>query len=204
MNAGGEPTRMAEKTTKRRRRGLTGIPNTGMGSIERNIIALTVNGKKHLITFGDDIEPWEPGAYNDYPGYTLISTLREKLHLMGTKPSCNRGACGACTLILDSIAVLSCMTLTADCHNKSVLTIEGLGTQDHLHPIQEAFIENNASQCSFCSPGMVMVAKALLDKNPDPTVDNIKSGLAYNTCRCGNYLFITRAVQSAAGKLKER
>ena len=128
----------------------------------------------------------------------------EKLHLMGTKPSCNRGACGACTVILDGVAVLSCMTLTADCHNKSVVTIEGLGTPDHLHPIQEAFIENNGSQCGFCTPGMIVAAKALLDKNPDPSVDEIKSGLANNTCRCGNYSFITRAVLSAAKKLKER
>ena len=195
---------MAQKPTSRRRGRTKRIANASMGSIERNIIALTVNGREHHLTFGDDIEPWEPGAYDVYPDHTLIYTLREKLHLMGTKPSCNRGACGACTVILDGVAVLSCMTLTADCHNKSVVTIEGLGTPDHLHPIQEAFIENNGSQCGFCTPGMIVAAKALLDKNPDPTVDEIKSGLANNTCRCGNYSFITRAVLSAAKKLKER
>ena len=177
---------------------------TSMDSVERKVIALTVNGKEHLLTFGDDIEPWEPGAYDVYPWHTLLFTLREKLHLTGTKPSCNRGACGACTVILDGVAVLACMTLTADCHNKSVLTIEGLGTPDKLHPIQEAFIENNAAQCGFCTPGMVMATKALLDKNPDPTVDDIKNGLANNTCRCGNYSFITRAVLSAAKKLREK
>jgi carbon-monoxide dehydrogenase small subunit len=195
---------MAEVSKNQRRGGSKNTANAGMGSIKRNIIALTVNGKKHLLTFGDDIEPWEPGAYDVYPWHTLLFTLREKLHLTGTKPSCNRGACGACTVILDGVAVLACMTLTADCHNKSVLTIEGLGTPDHLHPIQEAFIENNGSQCGFCTPGMVMAAKALLDRNPDPTVDDIKNGLANNTCRCGNYSFITRSVLSAAEKLRER
>jgi carbon-monoxide dehydrogenase small subunit len=192
------------KSSNRRRGSIKATANSDMDSVERKVIALTVNGRKHLLTFGDDIEPWEPGAYDVYPWHTLLFTLREKLHLTGTKPSCNRGACGACTVILDGVAVLSCMTLTADCHNKSVLTIEGLGTPDKLHPIQEAFIENNASQCGFCTPGMVMATKALLDKNPNPTVDDIKYGLANNTCRCGNYSFITRGVLTAAKKLREK
>ena len=178
--------------------------NPGWDCVESKVIALTVNGRKHLLTFGHDIEPWEPGAYDVYPWHTLLFTLREKLHLTGTKPSCNRGACGACTVILDGVAVLACTTLTVDCHNKSVLTIEGLGTPDKLHPIQEAFIENNASQCGFCTPGMIMATKALLDRNPNPTVEDIKIGLANNTCRCGNYSFITRAVLAAAKKLRKR
>jgi aerobic-type carbon monoxide dehydrogenase small subunit (CoxS/CutS family) len=104
---------------------------------------------------------------------------------------------------MDGVAVLACMTLTADCHRKSILTIEGLGTPEKLHPIQEAFIENNAAQCGFCTPGMVMAAKALLDKNLNPTVEDIKAGLANNTCRCGNYSFITRGVLAAAKKMRE-
>jgi carbon-monoxide dehydrogenase small subunit len=192
------------KSSNRRRGSIKRTADPSLDSVERKVIALTANGKKHLLTFGDEVEPWEPGAYDVYPWHTLLFTLREKLHLTGTKPSCNRGACGACTVILDGIAVLACMTLTADCHNKSVLTIEGLGTPDKLHPIQEAFIENNAAQCGFCTPGMVMATKALLDKNPNPTVDDIKNGLANNTCRCGNYSFITRGVLAAAKKLREK
>jgi carbon-monoxide dehydrogenase small subunit len=163
-----------------------------------------VNGKKYSLTFGDDIDPWDVNAYDVYPWHTLLFTLRERLNLFGAKPSCNHGACGACTVIIDGEAALSCMTLTADCDNKTVLTIEGLGTPDKLHPIQEAFIENNASQCGFCTPGMVMATKALLDKNSEPTEEEIKQGLANNTCRCGNYSFIIRAVQSAAKKLKAK
>ena len=114
---------MAQKpTSRRRRRGEARSANAGMGSIERKIIALTVNGKEHLLTFGDDINPSEPGLMMSIlMAYSLLFTLREILYLTGTKPSCNRGACGACTVILDGVAVLSCMTLTADCHNKSVL-----------------------------------------------------------------------------------
>jgi len=167
-------------------------------------IALTINGKRYLFSFGDDIDPWDVNAYDVYPWHTLLFTLRERLNLTGAKQSCNRGACGACTVIIDGNAALACTTLTADCHNKSVLTIEGLGTPDKLHPIQEAFIENNASQCGFCTPGMIMATKALLDKNSDPTEEEIKWGLANNTCRCGNYSFIIRAVKAAAKKLKAR
>lgn len=165
-------------------------------------LTITVNGQKRILSFGDDIDPWDVNAYDVYPWHTLLFTLRERLGLTGTKPSCNRGACGACTVLIDGNAALACTTLTADCHDKSVLTIEGLGTPDKPHPIQQAFIENNASQCGFCTPGMIMATKALLDKNPDPTDDEIKQGLANNTCRCGNYTFIMRGVKAAAQKLK--
>lgn len=172
------------------------------GFTKPDFVALTVNGKEYKLTFGDDIEPWDVNAYDVYPWDTLLHTLRERLHLTGTKPSCNRGACGACTVIIDGKAALACMTLTADCNNKSVTTIEGLGTPDKLHPIQEAFIENNAAQCGFCTPGMIMAAKALLDRNPEPTVEDIKWGLGNNTCRCGNYTFILKAVLAAAKKMR--
>jgi aerobic carbon-monoxide dehydrogenase small subunit len=197
MAVGRNPSR------QRRSRGTRGR-SPSLDIIERRAIALSVNGRKHLLTFGDDIQPWEPGAYDVYPWHTLLYTLRERLHLTGTKPSCNRGACGACTVILDGLAVLACTTLTVDCHNKSVITIEGLGTPDTLHPIQQAFIENNAAQCGFCTPGMVMATKAMLDKNLNPTVDDIRTELANNTCRCGNYSFITRAVLAAAKALREK
>jgi len=177
----------------------------GEGEISRDTIKLTVNGKKYEFTIGDDVEPWESLAYDVYPWDMLISTLREKLGLTGTKLSCDRGACGTCTVLIDGKLALSCMVLTADCDSKEITTIEGLSdpVSGNLHPIQEAFIENNGTQCGFCAPGMVMATKALLDKNPEPTKEDIKWGLAGNICRCGNYNLITKSVLAAAEKMHE-
>ena len=168
-----------------------------------DVINLTVIGKKYKLTFGDDIEPWDVNAYDVYPWNTLQYTLRERLGLTGTKPWCEHGACGACTVLVDGKPILSCLTLTASLDGKEVTTIEGLGTPTNLHPIQQAFIENNGAQCGFCTPGMIVATKALLDKNPNPTVDEIKWGLANNLCRCSNYTFIIKAVQAAAQKLQK-
>ena len=167
-----------------------------------DVINLAVNGKKYKLTFGDDIEPWDVNAYDVYPWHMLAWTLRYKLGLKGLKLGCNRGACGTCTVIMDGRLILSCMTLTAQCDGSEITTIEGLGTPTNLHPIQQAFVENHGSQCGFCAPGMIMATKALLDKNPDPTAEDVKRGLAGNICRCGNYHFITRSVLAAAEKLK--
>ncbi len=172
--------------------------------LARDIITMTINGKKYEFAIGDDIEPWEPLAYDIYPWDMLITTLREKLGLTGTKLSCDRGACGACSVLIDGRLALSCMVLTVDCHGKEITTIEGLSdpVSGELHPIQEAFIENNGTQCGFCAPGMVMATKALLDKNPEPTKEDIKWRLAGNICRCGNYNLITKSVLSAAEKIR--
>jgi aerobic carbon-monoxide dehydrogenase small subunit len=170
--------------------------------LEASIKTLKVNGKKYRLTFGDDVEPWETPAFDVYPWDTLAWTIREKLHLKGTKLTCGRGACGSCSVIIDKKLALSCLTLTSDCDGKEITTIEGLGTPDNLHPIQEAFIENNAAQCGMCTPGMIMAAKALLDRNPNPTINDIKTGLAGNLCRCGNYNAIAKAVLAAAEKIK--
>jgi len=168
-------------------------------------IKLTVNGKKYELTIGDDIEPWESLAYDVYPWDMLLHTLREKLGLTGTKSSCDRGACGACSVLIDGKLTLSCMVLTADCDGKEITTIEGLSdpVTGKLHPIQEAFIENNAAQCGFCTPGMVIATKALLDENPDPTKEDIKRALAGNICRCGNYNLIIKSVLAAAEKVRQ-
>jgi len=168
-------------------------------------IKLTVNGKKYELTIGDDIEPWESLAYDVYPWDMLLHTLREKLGLTGTKSSCDRGACGACSVLIDGKLALSCMVLTADCDGKEITTIEGLSdpVTGKLHPIQEAFIENNAAQCGFCTPGMVIATKALLDENPDPTKEDIKRALAGNICRCGNYNLIIKSVLAAAEKMRQ-
>ena len=166
-------------------------------------INLTVNGKEYRLTIGDDIEPWDVNAYDVYPWDMLAWTLRYRLGLKGLKLGCNRGVCGTCAVIMDGKLILSCQTLTAQCDGKNITTIEGLGTPTKLHPIQQAFVENHGAQCGFCTPGMIMATKALLDKNPDPTVEDIKQALAGNLCRCGNYHFIIKSVLAAAAKMRK-
>lgn len=140
---------------------------------------------------------------------TLISVLRdgidvngERIDLTGTKQVCDRGECGGCTVLMDGKAVYSCMILALDAQGKEITTIESLADSDKLHPIQEAFIEHDALQCGFCTPGFVMSAKALLNENPDPTLEVIKRGLAGNLCRCGAYPRIFEAVQAAAKRVR--
>jgi len=168
-------------------------------------IELTVNGKQYILTTGDDIEPWESLSYDVYPWDTLLHTLREKLGLTGTKSSCESGACGACSVLINGKLALSCLVLTVDCDGKEITTIEGLSdpVTGKLHHIQEAFIENNGAQCGFCTPGMIIATKALLDENPDPTEEDIKWALSGNICRCGNYNLITKSVLAAAEKMRE-
>ena len=140
---------------------------------------------------------------------TLLSVLRdgidvngERLDLTGTKQICDRGECGGCTVLMDGKAVYACMTLAIDAQGKEITTIESLAEDDKLHPIQEAFVEHDALQCGFCTPGFVMSAKALLDENSDPTLEEIKRGLAGNLCRCGTYPRIFEAVQTAAKRMR--
>ena len=128
----------------------------------------------------------------------LVDLLREDLGLTGTKISCGEGECGACTVLLNGKAITSCLTLAASVDGCEITTIEGLAKHGELHPLQEAFIENGAAQCGFCTPGMILAAKALLDKNPRPSEDEIKQALAGNLCRCTGYASILRAVCSAA------
>jgi len=129
---------------------------------------------------------------------TLLVTLRERLELTGTKLVCGRGECGACTVLVDERAVYSCLTLTAGCDGRQITTIEGVGRADALHPMQQAFIEHDAVQCGFCTPGQVLAAIALLDKNPNPTQAEVRRGMSGNLCRCGTYPKIVQAVLSAA------
>lgn len=137
------------------------------------------------------------------PRTTLVEALRDHIHLTGTKIGCNRGACGACTVIMDAKAVLSCMTLALDASGKKIETIEGLAkNEEQLHPIQEAFIEHDAVQCGFCASGMVMSSKHLLDKNKDPSEIEIREAVSGNLCRCGTYPHVFKAVEAAVKKLK--
>ena len=140
---------------------------------------------------------------------TLISVLRdgidvngERIDLTGTKQVCDRGECGGCTVLMDGKSVYSCMILAIDAQGKQITTIESFADGDKLHPIQEAFIEHDALQCGFCTPGFVMSAKALLDENSDPTLEEVKRGLAGNLCRCGAYPRIFEAVQTAAKRIR--
>ena len=136
------------------------------------------------------------------PHWTLLDVLRDKLELTGTKKYCNLGSCGFCSVILDGRLVMACMMLATECDGRKVLTIEGMADGDKLHPIQEAMIENMGYQCGFCTPGMIMAAKALLDKNPSPTYEEMQEGMAAVWCRCGCYTQIFRAVSSAAEEMK--
>jgi xanthine dehydrogenase YagT iron-sulfur-binding subunit len=147
-------------------------------------ITLEVNGKNHKLR----VEP----------RMTLLRALRNELDLTGTKEICDRGACGGCSVQLDGMLVNSCMTLALDAVGRKVTTIEGLSSGDQLHPLQEAFCKHDALQCGFCTPGMVMACKTLLDKEKNPTLLQIKKGISGNICRCGTYNNIFAAVQSAA------
>lgn len=128
----------------------------------------------------------------------LVDTLRLRLGLTGTKKACGMGDCGACTVIVDGEAVRSCILLTASMHGKSITTIEGLGDVSHLHPIQQAFIDAGAVQCGYCTPGMILTAKALLDRQPHPTPEQIREAISGNLCRCTGYVKIEAAIRMAA------
>ena len=134
------------------------------------------------------------------PSHTLAHTLREMLGLTGTKVGCDQGACGACTVLIEGKPVLSCMTLTVECDGKSITTIEGLEDPKtgKLDPLQQAFIDHTAFQCGFCTPGIIMSAKALLDENPSPTEQEVKEALSGNYCRCISHYYVLEAVMAAA------
>jgi carbon-monoxide dehydrogenase small subunit len=135
------------------------------------------------------------------PQETLLDVLRDKLDLTGAKKGCDTGACGACTVIMDGEPVLSCMTLAVRCHNREITTIEGLvAPNGELHPLQQAAIEHNAVQCGFCTPGWLLSAKALLDENPHPSPEEVRTAIAGNLCRCTGYKKIEEAILAAAGQ----
>lgn len=138
------------------------------------------------------------------PRRTLVEVLRENLGLTGTKKSCNEGDCGACTIMMDGKPVASCLVLAMDAQGKEILTIEGLSEGEKLHPIQEAFLKNGAIQCGFCTPGMVMSAKALLDENPKPTTAEIRKAISGNLCRCTGYQHIVDSIMAASKMMQKK
>ena len=134
------------------------------------------------------------------PHWTLLRLLREKLGLTGTKEGCGIGECGACTVLIDGAPVHACLVLTPKVEGREVQTIEGLGTRESLHPLQQSFIEHGGVQCGFCTPGMLMSSKALLEKNPHPTKEEVKEAISGNLCRCTGYHQIIEAIEAVSRK----
>jgi len=143
-------------------------------------------------------------AQNEFveSGSTLLWVLREKLGFTGTKNGCSQGSCGACTVVIDGEPRLSCLTLAERCQGRSVETVEGLARNGRLHPLQQAFIDGFAAQCGFCTPGMILVSKALLDRNPEPSRDDVMDAISGNICRCTGYEPIVNAIVNAAEVLR--
>lgn len=149
-------------------------------------ITLTVNGDPYTVAVKSH--------------HTLLKVLREQLGLTGTKIGCENGECGACTVLMDGDPVNSCLVLAVEADGHAIQTVEGLSTDGKLHPLQQAFIDHNAIQCGFCTPGMLMVAKGLLDKNPDPNEDEVREAITGNLCRCTGYVRIVDAIMDVAKK----
>jgi xanthine dehydrogenase YagT iron-sulfur-binding subunit len=151
-------------------------------------VSLRINGKVHNL--------------NIEPRVTLLDVLRNHLDLTGAKKVCDRTTCGACTVILGGRPVYACSVLAIEAQGQDIQTVEGLSSGGKLHPVQAAFVENDAQQCGFCTPGFVMAAKAFIDRHPNPTMDDVKRGLGGNLCRCGTYIGVRQAVLDAAREVK--
>ena len=150
----------------------------------KRLIQLRVNGELYEVAV--------------HPHRTLLEVLREELDLTGAKKGCDAGDCGGCTVILDGKPVVSCLTLAVEADGRDILTIEGLAQNGQLHPLQNAFVEYGAIQCGFCTPGMILSAKALLDENPKPTEEEVRRAIAGNLCRCTGYVKIVEAILAAS------
>jgi carbon-monoxide dehydrogenase small subunit len=153
-----------------------------MKKSQKQLISLKINGQEYELAI--------------HPNRTLLEVLREDLTLTGTKEGCDDGVCGTCTVLLNGAPIRSCLYLAIEAQGKEVTTIEGLAEGERLHPIQQAFIKHGAIQCGYCSPGMILTAKALLDKNPTPTEQDIKLAIAGNFCRCTGYNKIVTAIKA--------
>jgi carbon-monoxide dehydrogenase small subunit len=152
------------------------------------LIELKVNGEIHEVSVKTN--------------ETLLDVIRYKLELTGTKKGCDTGQCGSCTVLLDGKPVNSCLILAMEARGREILTVEGLAKNGQLHPLQEAFIQEGAVQCGYCTPGMLLSAKALLDENPTPTEEEVKEGIAGNLCRCTGYVKIVTAILAGAEKMR--
>jgi carbon-monoxide dehydrogenase small subunit len=149
-----------------------------------------VNGEEQQVSFA--------------PYKTLLEVLREDMNLTGTKHGCELGECGACAVLVDGAPVLSCLTLALECEGREIETVEGLANGSTLHPLQAAFADLGGSQCGYCTSGMLMTAKALLDREPDPSPERIKEAISGNLCRCTGYNQIVEAIEAAASELRDQ
>jgi len=149
---------------------------------DKSVISLKVNGTVHELLVD--------------PKRTLLEVLREQLDLTGTKCGCNHGVCGSCTVLIDDLPMRACLSLAVAMGDREITTIEGLETEGELHPVQQAFLDHQALQCGFCTPGMIISAKALLEQNPNPTIEEIRHEMGGNICRCTGYVKITDAILS--------
>ncbi|MFZ7111423.1 MAG: (2Fe-2S)-binding protein [Desulfatiglandales bacterium] len=156
--------------------------------METKEIRFVLNGKPHALR----VKPWR----------TLLEMIREDLHLTGTKEGCGQGECGSCTVIMGGKSVNSCLVPAVEADGQEILTIEGLSEGDTLDPIQDAFFEHAGMQCGFCTPGMIMSAKDLLNRNPNPTEEEMREGIAGNFCRCTGYTKIVESIGAAAERMK--
>ena len=161
-------------------------------------LASQKTGKIRFTLNGEEVDVWFA------PYKTLLEILREDLLHTGTKHGCELGECGACAVLLDGKPVLSCLVLALECAGRRVLTVEGLSADGRLHPLQDAFADLGAAQCGYCTPGILVTAKALLDQNPHPDRDQIREALSGNLCRCTGYLQIFEAVEAAIVKIAEK
>jgi carbon-monoxide dehydrogenase small subunit len=157
-------------------------------STSKQLVALNINGEAYELAI--------------VPTHTLLEVLREDARLTGTKHGCEQGECGLCTVLVDGLPQFSCLTLAVEAQGCEIRTVEGLARDGELHPLQQAFGEKGASQCGYCSPGMLMSAQALLERNPSPTRTEIREALAGNLCRCTGYLAIIDAVELAASRMR--
>jgi carbon-monoxide dehydrogenase small subunit len=156
------------------------------GKAKAQIVTIEVNGESHEV--------------NVRPRHTLVEVLRDKIGLTGTKDGCDQGVCGACTVLLDDRPTLACLTLAVECDGKKIRTVEGLSSNGQLDTIQQAFLDQGAVQCGFCTSGMLMSTTALLERNPTPTLAEIKKALEGNLCRCTGYNAIVDAIRQASGQ----
>jgi aerobic-type carbon monoxide dehydrogenase small subunit (CoxS/CutS family) len=183
VSAAAAPLARSADARQRGRAGTDDVAILGPGPVN---ISLRIHGRPYEATID--------------PAATLLDALRIDLNLTGTKEICDRGACGGCSVLVDGTLTASCMMLAVDAIGSEITTVEGLAEGDRLDPVQESFVRHDALQCGFCTPGMIMAARALLNENPRPTVDEIKRGLSGNLCRCGTYGNVVNAVLDASGQ----
>ena len=202
---------MGKSTVKEKRRGALSrrrfFNSVAAGATEAAILTLPGKAEAQEIVGGEQVRlvlnvNGETHTLMVEPRWTLLHVLRDRLGLTGTKPGCERGECGACTVLIDGVARYSCLTLALEAAGTQITTLEGLMRGEELGPVQQAFRDEDGFQCGYCTPGQMMNAEGLLRKNPSPTIDQIRQGMSGNLCRCGAYAHIFKAVERAAGLKK--